>query len=452
MKARVLRLLVAVGAVLASAAGASAIAGPHRRNGTGSKEPRNWPKEPKLAPDCGNNLVSTGDITLQPGESINIASPNFPAPYASNLEMIWRITAPSSDYLNINCDIQGIKGRRGCRRGDKLIIKDGCSTERICSRTPTVETVDTCATIANIIFRTNALGSLDGFCCTVTAVKIGTATESTTEDTAAVTTDGNTQTDSPNTCPCGVPNRSTRIVGGVVTEKNEYPWLVGLSQSGDTSNHPFCGGSVYNDVWVLTAAHCVDGSSPSSVEILYNMWDWTSSTATQIVKRSVAEIIMHPQYDSNTIDNDIALIRVSSPVNLDLLGIMPVCLPSSTDSFANKNGIVTGWGTLTHGGNQPDQNYEVTVPIRTDSECIGSYGSEFTVDNMICAGFPAGGSDSCQGDSGGPLTVDVNGQHYLAGIVSWGYGCASAGYYGVYTNVPNYLNFIRNNADTGNFC
>ncbi|XP_037795683.1 trypsin-1-like [Penaeus monodon] len=210
---------------------------------------------------------------------------------------------------------------------------------------------------------------------------------------------------------CGVPNRSTRIVGGVVTEMNEYPWLVGLSQSKVNSNQPFCGGSVYNDLWVVTAAHCVDGSSPSSIEVLYNMWDWTS-TAT-LIKRTVAQIIMHPQYNSANINNDIALIRVSSPVNLDLPGIMPVCLPSSTDNFENKNGIVTGWGTLTHGGSQPDKNYEVTVPIKTDSVCTDSYGSEFIANTMICAGFPSGGSDSCQGDSGGPLTVDVNGQHHL---------------------------------------
>ncbi|XP_063594407.1 uncharacterized protein LOC134771399 [Penaeus indicus] len=95
MKARVLRLLVAVGAVLVSAAGASAIAGHHSRNGTSHKEPKDSHKQPKLVPNCGNNLVSTGDITLQPGESINIASPNFPAPYASNLEMIWSITVLS---------------------------------------------------------------------------------------------------------------------------------------------------------------------------------------------------------------------------------------------------------------------------------------------------------------------------------------------------------------------
>ncbi|XP_037795682.1 CUB and peptidase domain-containing protein 2-like [Penaeus monodon] len=318
MKTQVLRLLVAVLAVLVSAAGASAIAGHHdfqRRNGTIIQEPRDMSKEPKLVPDCGSNPVGTGDITLQPGESINLASPNFPAPYASNLEMIWKITAPSSDYLKINCDIQGIQGKWTCRRGDKLIIRDGCSRERVCSRTPTVENIDTCATIARIVFRTNYLGSLDGFCCRVTAVKIGT------ESTAAVTTDGNTQTDAPNTCPCGVPNRSTRIVGGVVTEMNEYPWLVGLSQSNDNSNQPFCGGSVYNDLWVVTAAHCVDGSSPSSIEVLYNMWDWTS-TAT-LIKRTVAQIIMHPQYNNATINNDIALIRVSSPVNLDLPGIMP---------------------------------------------------------------------------------------------------------------------------------
>lgn len=447
MKALVLGLLVAVGAVLVSAAGPSGIAGHHDfqlRTNSSYKQPRQIYKVPKVL-DCASNPTATGDITLQPGESINVASPNFPSLYSSYLNMIWKITAPDATSLNIECDIQGIKGKRRCRKGDKLVLKDGCTRTRVCSSTPDTYSTYSCDNFVTMIFRTNSAGELNGFCCTVTALGANT------ED-PATTTEGSNQTNPPDTCPCGVPNRSTRIVGGVVTEMNEYPWLVALSTANDGQNHPFCGGSVYNDLWVITAAHCTHGSSPSEIEVLYNMWDWKSSSATQIIQKSVVQIIEHPQYNTATLDNDIALIRVSSPVDLSLPGIMPVCLPSSTDSFTNQNAIVTGWGTLSSGGDQPNKNHEVTVPIRTQSECIDSYGSEFTTSTMICAGFPTGGSDSCQGDSGGPLTVDVGGQHHLAGVVSWGYGCADAGYYGVYTNVPNYITFIKNNANSGNFC
>ncbi|XP_042857587.1 serine protease 42-like [Penaeus japonicus] len=466
MKGRTLGLLVAAGAVLASYAGASVIAvhpmSASLRNGTGDKEPRNSTKDPRFflreASSCGS--VAPGAHTLQAGESIDIGSPGFPGPYSTNLYMQWVLSATSSDDLTISCNIQGIKGWRRCKKGDKLIVRDGCRRRRLCPKLPKQYFKVTCQNTATITFRTNGAGELGGFCCTVTAnVPETTTTEGSTQTEAPPSPPPQSpspppQTPSPpppNSCPCGVPNRGTRIVGGVVTEKNEYPWLVALSNAGG-DNHPFCGGSVYNSEWVVTAAHCVDGRSASGLEILYNMWDWTDSAATQVVTKPVAEIIVHPQYDDITVDNDIALIRVSSAVDLTLPGIMPVCLPSSTDNYAGQNGIVTGWGTLSSGGDQPNQANEVTVPIRPQSECVSSYPSGYITSNMICAGLPEGGIDSCQGDSGGPLTVDVNGQHHLAGIVSWGIGCADAGNYGVYTDVPDYVTFIENNANTGTFC
>ncbi|XP_042890474.1 enteropeptidase-like [Penaeus japonicus] len=255
----------------------------------------------------------------------------------------------------------------------------------------------TCMNTATIIFRTNGAGELGGFCCTVTADA---------PETTVATTEGTTQNQDyirryhqcqrrQNLASAVCRNRGELYRGKVVTEKNEYPWLVALSTAGG-SNHPFCGGSVYNSEWVVTAAHCVDGRSASELEILYNMWDWTDSAATQVVTKPVAEIIMHPQYDGNTIDNDIALIRVSSAVDLTLPGIMPVCLPSSTDNYAGQNGIVTGWGTLSSGGDQPNQAYEVTVPIRPQSECVSSLPSGYITSNMICAGLPEGGIRLCQ--------------------------------------------------------
>merc|ERR1711915_198579 len=110
-----------------------------------------------------------------------------------------------------------------------------------------------------------------------------------------------------------------------------------------------------------------------------------------------------------------------------------------------------GWGTTSSGGTQPQIAREVTVPIRTQSECQSAYGNAVN-QNMICAGVPEGGKDSCQGDSGGPLTVDNGGKHYLAGIVSWGTGCGSPGKYGVYTDVPNYIDWIHSVATTGKYC
>lgn len=261
-------------------------------------------------------------------------------------------------------------------------------------------------------------------------------------------TSANPPATAPPSSECGLVNRRTRIVGGEVTQENEYPWLVGLSDVSG-SNRPFCGGSVYTSVWVITASHCVEGKSSTDIDVLFNMWDWFLNDPA-VVRRRVSFYVMHEGYNPKTYDNDIALVRIAAPVDLGLRGIAPVCLPPPTADYTGVDAVVTGWGTLSSGGYQPDRPMEVTVPIRTQSECEGAYGSQAITNNMICAGLTEGGKDSCQGDSGGPLTVvGADGRHYLAGIVSWGFLCAAPDFYGVYTDVPNYIEFIHETVEKG---
>lgn len=261
-------------------------------------------------------------------------------------------------------------------------------------------------------------------------------------------TSANPPATAPPSSECGLVNRRTRIVGGEVTQENEYPWLVGLSDVSG-SNRPFCGGSVYTSVWVITASHCVEGKSSTDIDVLFNMWDWFLNDPA-VVRRRVSFYVMHEGYNPKTYDNDIALVRIAAPVDLGLSGIAPVCLPPPAADYTGVDAVVTGWGTLSSGGYQPDRPMEVTVPIRTQSECEGAYGSQAITNNMICAGLTEGGKDSCQGDSGGPLTVvGADGRHYLAGIVSWGFLCAAPDFYGVYTDVPNYIEFIHETVEKG---
>ncbi|KAK2725369.1 hypothetical protein QYM36_000016, partial [Artemia franciscana] len=92
------------------------------------------------------------------------------------------------------------------------------------------------------------------------------------------------------------------------------------------------------------------------------------------------------------------------------------------------------------GGSLSDVLLAVNVPVISDADCRGAYGETDVADSMICAGDLAnGGIDSCQGDSGGPLYMGST----IIGIVSWGYGCAYAGYPGVYTQVSYYVSFIK---------
>ena len=203
----------------------------------------------------------------------------------------------------------------------------------------------------------------------------------------------------------------------------KYDFMVSLQQGGH-----FCGGSLVREDWVVTAAHCVQGSSPSSIDVVIGLHNVNGTTGQQT--RNVSEIIIHPQYSGNSLNNDYALLRLSSPIT----SFEPIKLATS-DSHDDEPVISTtmGWGATSSGGSSSAILLEVDVPI--DDSC-GNYSNSSITNNMVCAGDSNGGEDSCQGDSGGPLIMtNSDGEYELIGIVSWGYGCAEAQYPGVYSRI-----------------
>ncbi|XP_047488705.1 trypsin-1-like [Penaeus chinensis] len=231
---------------------------------------------------------------------------------------------------------------------------------------------------------------------------------------------------------CGQVNRANRIVGGVETEVNEYPWMVSLVNG--NGNYHFCGGSIISSQWVVTAAHCAAGMSTSDYVLVgdHNLY---SSSEANSQRMQIAEIASHPSYDSNTVDNDIALIRLTTEIQFPSDNkIAPVCHPTAGEMYDNMDATITGWGAQQEGGSTSGTLFEVTVPTMTNTECNNKHGGSIT-DNMICAGISEGGKDSCQGDSGGPMVVEENGKWKLVGVVSWGYGCARPDRPGIYARV-----------------
>jgi len=261
-----------------------------------------------------------------------------------------------------------------------------------------------------------------------------------TTPAAPVTTaaPGPVVTAAPGTCQCGVKGGAAngRIVGGQETEQHEYPWQVGLvSRNGRT---PWCGGTLISSTHVLTAAHCTDGAAASNIRVLLGEHNIADSVFNRV---DVAEIINHPDYDSRTTDNDYAILRLSQAVTFTN-EVAPACLPADTGAtYAGVLATVTGWGTLSSGGNQPTALQEVDVTVTTNTECNNAYGS--ITANMICAADS--GKDSCQGDSGGPLIAAENGRQALIGVVSWGRGCAFEGFPGVYARVTEKMSWILAN-------
>ncbi|KAI9553933.1 hypothetical protein GHT06_019204 [Daphnia sinensis] len=214
-----------------------------------------------------------------------------------------------------------------------------------------------------------------------------------------------------------------RIIGGTTSAKNAWPFTVSLMSNG----RHFCGGSLLDELHILTAAHCVapiPTEELTHVEVILGLHT-LKPMDQQVVRRKLKRVVRHKAYNSANFYNDIAILKMDSPVEFSDT-ISPVCLPSfgTADLYVDKAAVVVGWGALQEDGKLlPTSLQQVTVQVQTNAECQKSYGTEAPggiLDNMLCAASPH--KDSCMGDSGGPLVVQAApGSPWIqVGIVSWG--------------------------------
>jgi len=221
-----------------------------------------------------------------------------------------------------------------------------------------------------------------------------------------------------------------RIINGSEVDSSSPEWEFIVSLQFYDRHH--CAGSLIHKEWVLTAAHCISDSNYP--EILSGTYTLNMGGTTV----EVDALYPHPQYDSGTVDNDIGLIHLKTPIT-DVTTIVLAKQMPEDESFIK----VAGWGNIsTDGSNYPDELMHVVMPVINFNTCNTSYG--YLTGNMFCAGYMDGLKDSCQGDSGGPLIQ--NGM--LSGIVSFGgsttQACGAPDYPGVYTRVSNYRAWIEN--------
>jgi len=231
------------------------------------------------------------------------------------------------------------------------------------------------------------------------------------------------------------------IVGGTATTIDANPWQVSLQSSGGSH---FCGGQVLNANWVLTAQHCVNNNGTISKpgRVVAGVTRISASSTGQV--RTVAEVVVYPGYVDASKGKDVALLRLSSPLDLSGANVKAIGMITATDaSSLTAAGVisrVTGWGTLSSGGSSPDTLQTVDVSIVSNTSAQSSYPQETITSDQLAAASP--GKDSCQGDSGGPLTVLKDNVRTLAGVVSWGYGCADSRYPGMYARVSSFESWI----------
>uniref|UniRef100_A0A8D0GS25 Peptidase S1 domain-containing protein n=1 Tax=Sphenodon punctatus TaxID=8508 RepID=A0A8D0GS25_SPHPU len=228
---------------------------------------------------------------------------------------------------------------------------------------------------------------------------------------------------------CGQVVSQNRIVGGEDAAQGAWPWQISLQYD----NQHICGGTLINSQWVLTAAHCFPGPDPHP-------------SPQAICSLSLSGSL-------GNVAGDVALVKLEQPIRFTP-HLLPACLPDARVPFPPGTSCwVTGWGAPKDGAllPAPQTLQQLRVPLIGTMDCdtlyhIGS-GTRPEIrevyNDMICAGYAKGQQDACQGDSGGPLVCEQDGAWFVAGIVSWGTGCALSNRPGVYTRVGAYQDWIQ---------
>ncbi|XP_058536338.1 brain-specific serine protease 4 [Ochotona princeps] len=246
---------------------------------------------------------------------------------------------------------------------------------------------------------------------------------------------------------CGQPQQLSRIVGGQDSVDAEWPWIVSIQKN--STHH--CAGSLLTSRWVVTAAHCFKGhlSKPFLFSVLLGAWQ-LGRPGPRSQQVGVAWVLPHPVYTwKEGARADIALVRLERPV-LFSERVLPICLPDTSVHLpADTDCWIAGWGSIQEGVPLPHPQtlQKLRVPIIDSEVCSRLYwrgaGQGTITEDMLCAGYLEGERDACLGDSGGPLMCQVENAWVLAGIISWGEGCAERDRPGVYTSLLAHRSWVE---------
>ncbi|CAH1232239.1 PRSS12 [Branchiostoma lanceolatum] len=237
------------------------------------------------------------------------------------------------------------------------------------------------------------------------------------------------------------------IVGGWPARKGEFPWQVAIMEAG---KYHSCGGVLIDNCWVLTAAHCFEQYPNKTYSVVVGDLNKRFEEGTE-QEFEILVVHVHENYteevtDSN--DYDIALLRLRKKNGrcAQLTDhVRTACLPTSANQFHDGyKCVISGWGNTNTDEFSPNTLMKAIVPLLPHADCSRRYRNKMTP-RMLCAGYmQTGGVDTCNGDSGGPLVCERDGRWTVWGITSFGFGCASPGFPGIYSRVTEFLPWINN--------
>lgn len=295
-----------------------------------------------------------------------------------------------------------------------------------------------------VTYQRNLIGFNGGYVCILQA----------DEEKSADFTDTESKDDE---AKCGITaametksNDNQRVVGGINADKHAHPWMAYLKMNvGNYGMEYRCGGSLFTDRHIISAAHCFSGYKINYVDVGLGKHDTSTISEDGSTWRKTTQYVVHPNYDDALIMNDIAIVILDEAVTFTE-AIRPICLPPADGlSLDDKAVTASGWGATSYGGYEADILQEVALTVQSNSDCEDDWQKKFNddyffiFDSQLCAMKP--GKDTCSGDSGGPLIYkgEDDESWVLVGITSFGYKCADPDVAGVYTRVSKYIGWIN---------
>jgi len=241
---------------------------------------------------------------------------------------------------------------------------------------------------------------------------------------------------------CG---KDPRIVGGTeVLDTTTFPYLVAIIMRNSSYDNyyyrQYCGGSIIDESWILTAAHCIS-TKADQISVLAGTYNLSNMSMGFL--RNVSEVYVHEEYNNSTLVNDIALLELEKPMTLS--DSVAIITRANVDDPITNGQMYTlaGWGAINMNGTEYDPILNTVEVPAVDLESCSSVLADIYDTNLCAGGVP--GEDSCFGDSGGPMSITVNSNEILYGIVSWGLELCATANPAVYTAVAMYQDWIDKN-------